>query len=170
MTTTTTTSPPRKTVLITGCSDNGIGSGLAHAFHTHHYHVFATARSPSKITTLRSLPHVTLLPLDTTSASSIAAAVEAVTARTGGVLDVLVNNAGVNCVGPAVDEDVWGDAREVFGVNVFGTMAVTKAFAPLVVAAEGCVVNNSSLSAVLHLPFWSESSSFPSCFPAPSHT
>ena len=67
----------RKSVLITGCSAGGIGGALADAFHAKGYHVFATARNPSKISpSLSSAENVTVLKLDVLSTESIAAAVE----------------------------------------------------------------------------------------------
>lgn len=48
---------------------------------------------------------------------------------------------------PATDLDV-ADARAVYETNVFGAMAMVAAFADLVVAARGLVVNVASASAV----------------------
>jgi len=73
-------------VLITGCSEGGIGSGLALAFHHRGFHVFATARSISKLQHLRLLPNTTLLPLDITSPSSISSALEVVKKTNNGKL------------------------------------------------------------------------------------
>ena len=57
-------------VLITGCSDGGLGSGLAIAFQNRGLHVFAAARNNSKLSYLPDLPTVTILSLDVTSPSS----------------------------------------------------------------------------------------------------
>lgn len=83
----------QKTVLITGCSEGGIGDALAKAFHRKGLRVFATARNLSKIQHLQKLGLDTLA-LDVTDAASIKAAVEAVISETGGTLDFLVNNSG----------------------------------------------------------------------------
>lgn len=40
-------------VLIKGYSDGGMGTALAVAFHQAGYHVYATARDPTKMTQLR---------------------------------------------------------------------------------------------------------------------
>ncbi len=87
---------PSKTVLVTGCSSGGVGAAFASSFaaagDSQTYHVYATARSPSKIpASLHSAPNVTVLALDVTSSDSIKAAVEAVRRETGERLDVLIN-------------------------------------------------------------------------------
>jgi 1-acylglycerone phosphate reductase len=92
-------SPPRKTVLITGCSAGGIGSALAEAFHAQGLRVFATARDLSKVANLKALG-MDVLNLDIEDEASLAAAVKKITATTGGTLDILVNNSGVGAFGP----------------------------------------------------------------------
>lgn len=155
-----------KTVLITGTSAGGIGSALAQAFQKRGLHVFATARDASKIDHgLAELPNVSLLTLDVTSSSSISAAVAAVRAHTSagdgrhgghhGSLDYLVNNAGAGQVAPFLDVELE-EARRVFEVNFWGVLAVTQAFAPLLVEARGAVVNVGSVAAEAWNPYESE--------------
>ena len=84
---------PQKTVLITGCSEGGIGDALAKEFHKKGVRVFATARNLTKVEHLKALG-LDILPLDVTDEASIKAAVESVKAITGGTLDILVNNSG----------------------------------------------------------------------------
>ncbi|KAK9428985.1 hypothetical protein V1505DRAFT_314633 [Lipomyces doorenjongii] len=143
-----------KSVLITGCSDGGIGSALVHAFQSRGLHVFATARTLSKMSHLAQLPNVTLITLDVTKFSSIASAVEIVTSKTGGTLDYLVNNSGVGYVMPTLDVDIEL-AKGLFDVNVWGVLAVTQAFAPLVIAANGSIVIVSSAGGCLYPPWLS---------------
>jgi NAD(P)-dependent dehydrogenase (short-subunit alcohol dehydrogenase family) len=92
---------------------------------------------------------VEAIALDVTDAGSIDAAVATVRSRHGR-LDILVNNAGI-----AVDDvtkkpseqglDVW---RRTFDTNLFGLIAVTNAFLPLIRSAPaGRIVNVSSLLA-----------------------
>ena len=54
-----------KRVLITGCSDGGLGAALAIAFHERGLHVFATARSISKMEKL-ALSGIQTIELDVT--------------------------------------------------------------------------------------------------------
>ncbi len=142
-----------KSILITGTSAGGIGSALAFTFQKQGYLVFATARSPSKIDQeLVDLPNVEVLTLDVTSTSSIASAVEAVKTKTSGTLDVLLNNSGGGYLMPLIDLDLDA-AKAVFEVNLWGLLAMTKAFAPLLVKSKGTVVNISSIGGKLVQPF-----------------
>ncbi|KAK3376220.1 hypothetical protein B0T24DRAFT_618253 [Lasiosphaeria ovina] len=137
---------PPKTVLVTGCSDGGLGAALALAFARENFRVFATARDPARVTAAGSHANIEVLRLDVTSAESIAACAAEVSGRTGGRgLDVLVNNAGAIFVLPLLDTAV-ADARRLFEVNVWGMLAVTQAFAPLLITAKGTVLNISSLA------------------------
>lgn len=142
------------TVLISGCSDGGIGSALAEAFHNRGFHVFATARSLSKMAHLEPLSNKTLLQLDVESQSSIDAALKAVIVHTGGAgkLDYLVNNAGLNLNRPALDSDLTY-AKKMFDVNFWATVHVTHTFMPLLIAAKGTVANNTSLAGVMNVPW-----------------
>ncbi|CAI7677149.1 unnamed protein product [Penicillium pancosmium] len=151
MTSKSSTNNP-KTVLITGCSAGGIGSALAEVFTERGLHVFATARTLSKMAHLEKRLNITLLELDVTSASSIHAAVETVTAITGGKLDYLVNNSGQSCVRPALDTDLE-QAKKLFDVNFWGAVDTIHAFAPLVIASRGTLVNVGSIASALHAPW-----------------
>jgi NAD(P)-dependent dehydrogenase (short-subunit alcohol dehydrogenase family) len=78
------------------------------------------------------------LLIDVTSAPSIAKAASEV-ARKHKMLDILVNNAGVLLDDPARTPsaqslDVW---QRTFQANLFGTVAVTQAFLPLLRQAPG---------------------------------
>ncbi|KAI1206942.1 oxidoreductase [Annulohypoxylon truncatum] len=142
----------KKSVLITGCSEGGIGYALAKEFRARGLRVFATARSLSKMASLENLPDVTVLQLDVTSPESIAAAASAVSGATGGKLDYLVNNSGLQVLGPLLDFDM-DRARDMFEVNVFGAVATVQAFSPLLIAAGGCVVNMTSITALMSPPW-----------------
>lgn len=143
----------RKTCLITGCSGGGVGAALAEAFKDKGYHVFATARSPSKVPqTLHAASNATVLALDVTSSESIAAAAEAVRNQAGGKLDVLINNAGLGLEMPGLDTPI-SEARKLFDLNFFGVFEMIQAFSPMLVKAGGCIVNNSSVGGRFPIPF-----------------
>ena len=141
-----------ESVLITGCSAGGIGAALCREFQHRGLHVFATARTPAKLDDLTTLPNVTTLALDVTSAPSIADAVKTVQVKTGGRLKYLVNNSGAQYVVPTLDMDIE-QAKKMYEVNVWGVIAMTQAFAPLVIAAKGTIVNIASISGHLYAPF-----------------
>jgi NAD(P)-dependent dehydrogenase (short-subunit alcohol dehydrogenase family) len=145
-------------ILITGCSAGGIGSALASSLASRGHHVFATLRNPSKISPeLSSLSNVTVLALDVTDSSSIASAVESVAKVTGGKgLDILVNNAGIGYTMPLVDTDIE-EGKRLFDTNVWGALAMTKAFMDLLVQASGAVVNISSVGGEVNTPWHGKS-------------
>ncbi|GAB1205256.1 hypothetical protein APSETT445_003929 [Aspergillus pseudonomiae] len=147
----------------------GIGSALAETFHERGMHVFATARSTAKMAHLEKLANVTLLELDVTDSKSIESAVEAVTAKTGGKLNYLINNSGQSLVLPALDTNIE-DAKKLFDVNVWGVVAVTQAFSPLILATKGTIVNIASLSAFFHSPWLSFYSASKAAVDAYTHT
>lgn len=88
----------KKTVLITGCSKGGIGDALARSFHKKGLRVFATARNIAKTQHLKEMG-IEVIPLDVVDNVSIQNAVEIIKAKTGGSLDILVNNSGGGTAG-----------------------------------------------------------------------
>lgn len=142
----------RKSVLITGCSQGGIGSALAIELQKRGLHVFATARSLEKMAHLEHLPNVTLMRLDVIDQTSMTAVSELVRAATDGKLDYLVNNSGAQHLAPIIDTDLR-IAKEIFDVNVFGILLMVKTFSPLLLAAQGCIVNICSVSGYVYAPW-----------------
>lgn len=153
----------KKTVLITGCSTGGIGWAMAKNFHQRGFYVFATARNPPKTTAdLAKLSDVEILELDVTVPKTIARCKEIVAKRTGGSLDVLVNNAGVEFNSPLLDTDV-AEAKRLYDVNVWGPLAMVQAFAPLLIEAKGVVFNQSSIDGALNMVWAGKSPSASAC-------
>jgi NAD(P)-dependent dehydrogenase (short-subunit alcohol dehydrogenase family) len=157
---------PQKTVLITGCSDGGIGHGLAVVFQQRGYHVFATTRNPATMSKLKDLPNVTLLKLDVRDKADIKAAVEAVTSQSGGTLDYLVNNAGLGHYMPILDLDL-DDAQRLFAINVWGPVAIVQAFAPLLIKSQGTVAFITSVAGYLNVPYLGDDGPSIGCFLKP---
>jgi NAD(P)-dependent dehydrogenase (short-subunit alcohol dehydrogenase family) len=91
--------------------------------------------------------------LDVESADSIRAAADQVAASLGGgALLGLVNNAGIAVAGPLEFLEMR-DLRRQFEVNVFGQVAVTQAFLPLLRRGkDGRIVNMSSISGRITAP------------------
>jgi NAD(P)-dependent dehydrogenase (short-subunit alcohol dehydrogenase family) len=141
----------RKTVLITGATA-GIGKHTALYLHARGHHVIGTGRNEKALDELRS-SGIDALKLDVTSAASIDAAKLEVDRITGGrAIDVLVNNAGYGQVGP-IEMLSDADVRAQFDTNVFGLLAVTRAFLPGMRARGfGRVINVSSVGGRMVFP------------------
>jgi NAD(P)-dependent dehydrogenase (short-subunit alcohol dehydrogenase family) len=136
----------QKAVLVTGAS-SGIGRRITEKLAGSGYFVYGGARSAEDIAALSAIPNVQGIRLDVTVASEIAAAVETVT-KAGRGLHAVVNNAGVAIIAPLIEVSER-DMQFIFDVNVYGPYRITKAFAPLLLAGRGRVVNISSISGIL---------------------
>ncbi len=146
-----------KTVLITGATA-GIGRMTALHLAKQGHHVIASGRKVAELAKLQEEAVGTRLDtvvLDVTSAESIAAAVSAVGKLTSGNgPDVLVNNAGFGILGPT-SEISDAEMRRQYETNVFGLMAVTRAFLPKMIERRaGRVVNVSSVGGLITLPYF----------------
>jgi NAD(P)-dependent dehydrogenase (short-subunit alcohol dehydrogenase family) len=151
-----------KTILITGATA-GIGRHAALELVRQGHHVIATGRREAALQTLaeeaatlgkESGGLLDTLRLDVTDPASIAAAVDEVDNKltAGRGLDVLVNNAGYGQMGP-VEEVSDADVRRQYETNVFGLLAVTRAFVPRMrERGEGRVVNVSSIGGRFTFP------------------
>ncbi|KAJ9603430.1 hypothetical protein H2200_012208 [Cladophialophora chaetospira] len=140
--------PKARTVLITGCSDGGLGAALAIALHQAGLHVYATARNPSKLSQVQALG-IDTFTLDVLSPNSIAAAVAKLSH-----LDILINNAGALYSMPISDMSI-PQAKELFDLNVWSYLAVTQAFLPLLLQSKGIVVNHTSSAGIQAIAFQS---------------
>ncbi|MDR0807645.1 MAG: SDR family NAD(P)-dependent oxidoreductase [Gemmobacter sp.] len=134
---------PSRTVLMTGCS-SGIGRDAAEGLRARGWRVLATCRQQADCDRLITEGFESF-PLDYADETSIAAAMEEVTARTGGRLDALYNNGAFACPG-AVEDLPRGALREIFETNLFGTHDLTCRVIPLMRAqGHGRIVNCSSV-------------------------
>ncbi|PLB47641.1 1-acyl dihydroxyacetone phosphate reductase [Aspergillus steynii IBT 23096] len=120
--------------LITGCS-SGIGKELAIAFAARGITVLATARRVESLNDLTSkYSNIEALSLELGNpngdAESIAKLKEAVSKRTGGRLDFLVNNAGTHYASTTLDVEIK-EVETLFQVNVFAVMQLCQTFMPL---------------------------------------
>jgi NAD(P)-dependent dehydrogenase (short-subunit alcohol dehydrogenase family) len=88
------------------------------------------------------------LTLDITKPDEVAAA-----AALAGDTTLLINNAGVNCNTPLLHPPSEQNARLEMEVNYFGTLAMCRAFAPLLGAnGGGMIVNILSILSRITLP------------------
>ncbi len=142
----------QRAIVVTGAS-TGIGKAIALALDAKGFRVFAGVRKEADGATLRREATGTLTPLllDVTDESSLARAVETVTAQTNGHLYGLVNNAGLGLGGPLELVPI-SETRKLMEVNVIGLLATTQAFAPLLRNAGGRIVNIGSLAGIIAMP------------------
>ena len=129
------------TALVTGAS-RGLGRHLARQLRDRGATVYAGARNPAAV----DLPGVTPVALDVTDPASVAAAA----AATSGVA-ILINNAG-SSTGSSLLTGELADIRLELETHFFGTLAVTRAFAPQLAGHEQSAVLNI-LSALSWLSF-----------------
>jgi NAD(P)-dependent dehydrogenase (short-subunit alcohol dehydrogenase family) len=155
---TNATAPDPRAILITG-SSSGIGHALARRFAERGWRVFATMRAPDGDggRALRDEAaargwRLTTPALDVTRDDSVAAAVVAVLAETGGRLDVLVNNAGYYAFG-SLEETTPDELRAQLETNVVGVQRVTRAVLPSMRARrDGTIVTLGSVSGRVAVP------------------
>jgi NAD(P)-dependent dehydrogenase (short-subunit alcohol dehydrogenase family) len=131
---------------------SGIGEATMHDLVAAGFTVFGTIRRGKDAARVESAGATPII-MDVTYRSSVTRAYETVTRMLGNrPLRGLVNNAGTPGLGPIELLDLE-ELRRTFEVNVFGAIGVTQVFLPLLRASQGRVVNISSVSARLALPF-----------------
>jgi NAD(P)-dependent dehydrogenase (short-subunit alcohol dehydrogenase family) len=141
----------KRIALITG-ANKGIGFETARQLGQQQVTILLGARDAAKgeaaAARLRGEGlDVRALPLDVTDTESIRQAVDRV-AQEFGRLDILINNAGVMVDDPTrkVSEQSLDAWRATFDTNVFGLIATTQGFLPLLrKSAAGRIVNLSSI-------------------------
>jgi NAD(P)-dependent dehydrogenase (short-subunit alcohol dehydrogenase family) len=130
------------------------------------WRVVATVRKPEDGSKLRSTfgADLAVVIMDVTDRKTIMAAAEDVSSQLQGRgLDGLVNVAGVGLMRP-VEYATAGELQEIFDINVFGQIAVTQGFLPLIRKARGRIVNISSVGAHIAVPFGSPINASKSAF------
>ena len=130
------------TTLVTGAT-RGIGREVTRRLIEAGHTVYLGARDLQAGQDLASELGAVPIQLDATNPASIAAAVTRLTDDLG-VLDVVVNNAGIAGAQRKPGEATIEDLRTVFETNVFGAAAVIDAFTPLLEASASPVVVNVS--------------------------
>ena len=141
-----------KNVLITGCS-TGLGRSTALLLAGAGWRVFAGVRKPADAESLQAEAEGELVPLqfDVARPDSLAQAMARLADATDGQLHGLINNAGVYLGGPL--ELMKPEEIELtFSVNVTGLLAVTQACLPMLRAAQGRIINISSISGLVAMP------------------
>ncbi len=138
-----------RTALITGAG-KGIGEAISLALAGQGLRVALAARTAADLERVAGLVRAQggeAFPVvcDVTDAASVAAAIAAVTAACGPIT-VLVNNAGAAASHKFLDHDdaLW---QRMLDVNLTSVYRVSKAVAPMMVAAEwGRIINIASIA------------------------
>lgn len=146
-----------KTILITGAS-SGFGRDTAQTLAAAGHTVFAgvrdiTGRNHAVADALR-VEAIEPVELDVTSDASVNQAIAGLLARSGGKLDVVINNAGIASAG--VSESFTPEQiRDLFEVNVFGMQRVLRATLPTLRSqGNGLVINVGSILGRVTFPFF----------------
>jgi NAD(P)-dependent dehydrogenase (short-subunit alcohol dehydrogenase family) len=145
-------------VWITGGS-SGIGEALALQFASAGARIVLSSRREGELNRVRDLcagaglavENALVLPLDVTDEASMPGAVHEVT-ETFGQIDMLINNAGVSQRSLCIDTEM-SVYRQLFEVDVFGQIALTKAVLPVMMKqGSGHIVINSSVAGKIGVP------------------
>jgi short-subunit dehydrogenase len=141
----------RQTFFITG-ANSGFGMAIAKAADQQGHKVIGTVRSEaSRAALAESVPRIHTVICDVTQFERIPDIVASAEDEHGPV-DVLVNNAGYGHEG-IIEESSLHEMRRQFDVNVFGAVAVAKAFLPRFrQRRQGFVVNITSMGGMITMP------------------
>jgi NAD(P)-dependent dehydrogenase (short-subunit alcohol dehydrogenase family) len=140
-----------KTFFITG-ANSGFGLAIATAAIQAGHTVIGTVRSQaSRDKLLETLPTLHAVLADVTEFDRIPDVVQQAEEEHGPV-DVLINNAGYGHEG-VLEESPIEEMRRQFDVNVFGAVAVAKAFLPRFrKRRSGFIVNVTSMGGMITMP------------------
>ncbi len=130
------------TALVTG-ANRGLGKRFAAQLVESGAKVYAAARRPETV----DVPGVIPVQLDITDPESVARA-----ASLAGDVNVLINNAGVSTSASLLTGPI-DDVRLEMETHYFGTLSVTRAFAPIIEAnGGGSILNVLSVLSWAHVP------------------
>jgi NAD(P)-dependent dehydrogenase (short-subunit alcohol dehydrogenase family) len=135
----------RNSVAVVTGANRGLGRQLAAGLvERGAAKVYAAVRSPDSV----DLPGVVPLRLDITDPASVAAA-----AAVAGDVTLLINNAGIDTHTPLLEGDLDAVRLEM-ETTFFGTLQVTRAFAPIIERnGGGGVLNVLSILSWVHTPY-----------------
>jgi NAD(P)-dependent dehydrogenase (short-subunit alcohol dehydrogenase family) len=143
-----------RSVAITG-GGGGLGRDIALQLAAKGYVVFGTAFTPAEVQDLKDASggRVNLTVCDITKPQAVKVWADGVSDALGVAgLDLLINNAGILTPGPI--EVLSLDAiRREFDVNVFGALSVMNGYLPALRKARGRIVQVSTWTASVPLPF-----------------
>ncbi len=141
-----------KTIFITG-TNSGFGKAMVELFAKNGWNVAATVRNKAEHPDLfKEFSNVKLYELEVTNYQQVQDVSMAVIANFKKI-DAVVNNAGYCLMGPT-ETSTMEQIENQFKTNVFGLMAVTKAFIPhFRENHDGIFINIASSSARFNYPY-----------------
>ncbi|WP_424928103.1 SDR family NAD(P)-dependent oxidoreductase [Amaricoccus tamworthensis] len=150
--------PDRKTLLLTGAS-RGIGHATVQHFANQGWRVLTCSRHPFPENCPWDAGEEDHIQVDLSDPNDTMRAVETIRERLpGNRLEALVNNAGISPKGPdgerlntfTTDLRDWG---RVFHVNFFATVVLARGLVEELSAAQGAIVNVTSIAGSRVHPF-----------------
>ena len=143
-----------RSAVVTGAG-GGLGRDIALGLAAKGYIVFGTAFSAGEVSDLKEASggRVSLTVCDITKEQAVKTWAAGVSEALGGSgLDLLINNAGILTPGP-IEVLPLDSIRHEFDVNVFGALSVMNVFLPALRKARGRIVQVSTWTASVPLPF-----------------
>lgn len=143
-----------KSAIVTGAS-SGIGLAIARRFAREGAVVFiGDVKSADGLAAVQQITQdggrAEFIELNVSDEAACRSAIELVQ-QTHGHCDVVVNNAGVGCVGTIL-ETRWEDIDRLMSVNVRGTFQMSKAVLPSMIArGSGSIINIASIGGIMAL-------------------
>jgi short-subunit dehydrogenase len=140
----------KKWVLITGAS-TGIGRATAEYLASNGFGVYAGARKQKDLEELNKIENVQGIKLDVTKDDDVQAAKNHIIGQNTGLYG-LVNNAGINYIGPLMELNT-DEIIIPFIVNLIGVHRITKSLFPFLLESKGRIIMISSINGYIGLPF-----------------
>jgi len=138
-------------VLVTGCSEGGIGFSLCEEFASQGCKVYATARRTAAMDAFKH-DGIEKLALDVNDEANIDQVVKTIIEAHGRV-DILVNNAGIICPGPVLEVPI-DRIRKAFETNTFGAIRMAQCVVPhMAKHGSGLIINIGSVVGEIPTPW-----------------
>lgn len=145
----------KKTIWITGAS-SGIGEALAKEYDNKEHILFISGRKITELERVKSeiknaLVHI--IPFDISDEAASLDAVQTVKDLSSGILNLLINNAGISQRSLALDTVLEVD-KKLMDVNYISQVRLTKAAMPMLLASgEGQIVVITSVMGKIGTPY-----------------